>query len=338
MWPTAAVNGGACRRELVAILLIVPLLRHPPAVRADCALLSSESYAIGVRETQLFGMSFKSPELSGPCRGQPSEYRLAIEASPGAGLAAACAQFRASVDPLQGSDNLIPNVRVDRALDYERPELRVCEGRLVLYSTRANEALSSQSLLIVVNDANDNPPQFDRRAFAFEVDENDQSPVRFTLPVGDRDSSANAKFNFSVASVSCARAGRQSPALNASYCRTRFDQLFRLETHTAPSSASENAASAEKSGALVVLASDGRALDHEDVSSWRLVVRVNDEAVVASDGGKSTRQSDEANVTIDVRDRPEPPAVRYSLKYVTLDYVTFTLRSATTALFLRHRA
>ena len=108
------------------------------------------------------------------------------------------------------------------------------------------------------------------------------------------------------------------------FCTTRFEQLFRVEVHSASvAEASVTAVSSENvvvansapgferslqsawTGGRVTLVTSGP-LDYEDVSDWRVVVRVSDEKVIASSNG-TKRQSDAAIVTIDVCDVNEPP-------------------------------
>ena len=314
-----------CSRSssIVFLVLVALLLRHAPPVRAYCAL-PSLPYEQSVPENKVVRSTIASPDFESACRARASDYTLQIEPTTSA-YADACAQFVILIE--QFDDYLIPVLRVARPLDYERPEVRRCEGHLLLYATGVREAVSRQNLRIQVIDLNDNPPLFAQQTFAFAVVENEAPPARFDPLVSDRDTSPNAQFKASVENVTCSRGSRLN-TLNESVCRTRFEQLFRVEVHTSAVADASVAVSSEQlavhniarsSGSLQSASTGGPRvtfvttgpLDYEDVSHWRVVVRVSDEKVIASSDG-TKRQSDAAIVIIGVRDVNEPPAVRYS--------------------------
>ena len=327
MWCTCPLGSARLRSSFgsISILVLVALLlQHVPPVRAHCAL-PSVPFEQSVPENKLVSSTIMAPDFESACRAKASDYTLVIAPATSA-FANACAQFQISID--QSEDCLIPVLRVARPLDYEHPDMRRCEGHLLLYAAGFRDAVSGQRLRIQVIDLNDNPPMFAQQSFAFEAAENESPPARFELPVRDRDTAPNAQFKASVENVSCNRGSRVN-ALNESYCRVRFEQLFRIEVHSASvAEASMSAVSSENvavansvpgferslqsawTGGRVTLVTTGP-LDYEDVSDWRVVVRVSDEKVIASING-TKRQSDAATVTINVSDRPEPPAVRYS--------------------------
>lgn len=308
MWPKSSTSRSSL--QLYAALFLLTLLRRPFPARAGCRLYAvANSYVAQVVESKQVGSNLESPDLQ--CEGfeakRSTDYRLAIE--PDAQTPPeACAQFRPVIEAFETSNSLLANIKVAHSLDYERPETRLCVGQLALYSALNNSALGRQSLRIQVLDVNDNAPRFVQQTFAFAATENEPPPTDFALPVRDGDSAPNAQFNASFENVSCSRATRLN-LLNASYCRARLEQHFRLDVHTAhdSSASSSNAAAPDDSAVAprsrVALVATGRPFDHEDVSAWRFVVRVSDEKASAK------KRSDEATVTIDVRDRPEPPAV-----------------------------